>query len=85
METQRLLCGVVDDEERSRTLVILRESDRGRVLRQVHVDDNPTHLQQEPPSQHRTKQVAQSLNTQQHAELHSQSCRGAAGDCFLVE
>lgn len=44
MEVQRLVLGVVDDEERRRAVVVLGESDGGRVLRQVDVHDDPAHL-----------------------------------------
>lgn len=44
VELQCLILRVVDDEERSGAVVVLGESDRGRVVRQVHVDDDATHL-----------------------------------------
>lgn len=47
MELQNLIFCVVDDEERGRAVVILRESDCGRVLSQVHIYGDPTHLQKQ--------------------------------------
>lgn len=44
VELQGLILRVVDDEERSGAVVVLGESDCGRVVRQVHVDDDATHL-----------------------------------------
>lgn len=44
MEVQRLVLGVVDNEERRRAIVVLREPDSGRVLGQVDVHDDPAHL-----------------------------------------
>lgn len=46
MELQNLVFCVVDNEERSRAVVVLRELDRGGVFWQVHVHNDPTHLQE---------------------------------------
>lgn len=50
MEQQILVFRVVDNKEGSRAIMVLRESDGGRVLRQVDVYNNPTHLQKETRS-----------------------------------
>lgn len=57
MELKSLIFSVVDDEERGCAIMVVRKLDSGRVLRQIHVYYNPTHLHK------RNKQQSESRNT----------------------
>lgn len=45
VELQRVFLGVVNNKKRSRTIVVIREPDHSRMLRQVYVDDDTTQLE----------------------------------------